>query len=209
MPAFVQVNSATPQTTNQTTVALPYLSAQTGSNTNIVVVGFNNTTSNIVSVTDTKGNTYQLAAPLVRGAGISQAIYYAKNIAPAAAGTNTVTVTFDGQTAFPDIRVTEYSGLDPAAPFDVAASQTGSTATATSPNVTTSFPQELIFGAGTTQGAFTGGAAGFTTRIITPIDADIVVDRNVTTGGSYNAGAVQPAGANWVMQVATFRAAGQ
>ena len=83
-PAFVQVNSATPQT-DQTTVAVPYPSAQAGGNTNIVVVGLNNTTSNIVSVTDTAGNTYEVAAPLARGTGISQAIYYAKNIRPAVA----------------------------------------------------------------------------------------------------------------------------
>ena len=38
---------------------------------------------------------------------------------------------------------------------------------------------------------------------------DIVVDRNVTATGTYSATAVQSFAANWVMQVATFKAAGQ
>ena len=96
--AFVQANSATPQT-NQTQVSVAYTSAQVAGDTNILVIGWNNATSNITSVTDTAGNIYQLAVPTVRGSGISQAIYYAKNIKSAAAGTNTVTVTFNTATA--------------------------------------------------------------------------------------------------------------
>jgi PKD repeat protein len=207
-PTFVQVNSATPQT-DQTNVAVPYVSPQAGGNLNVVVVGFNNTTSNIASVTDTAGNSYQVAAPLVRGGGISQAIYYARNIRPMGAGANVVTVALDGSTPYVDIRIVEYAGLDTIAPFDVAASQAGTTASASSPTVVTGAAAELVFGAGTTQGMFTGAASGFTTRIITPIDADIVVDRNVTAVGSYSAGAALAGPANWIMQVATFRAAGQ
>jgi hypothetical protein len=60
-----------------------------------------------------------------------------------------------------------------------------------------------------TSGTFTGSSAGFTTRIITPLDADIVNDRLATSVGTYSAGATQSGAANWVMQVATFRAAGQ
>ena len=96
-PAFVQVNAATPQT-NQSTVPVTYTSAQTAGNTNILAIGWNNATSNITSVTDSAGNIYQLAVPTARGTGVSQAIYYAKNIKAAAAGTNTVTVTFNTAT---------------------------------------------------------------------------------------------------------------
>ena len=85
----------------------------------------------------------------------------------------------------------------------------GTGTTATSGNVTTTSASELLVGAGMTSGTFTGSSAGFTTRIITPIDADIVNDRLVTSVGTYSAGATQSGSANWVMQVATFRAAGQ
>ena len=40
-----------------------------------------------------------------------------------------------------------------------------------------------------TTGVFTGPRRRFTTRIITPIDADIVNDRLVASVGTYSAGA--------------------
>ena len=146
-PTFVQVNSATPQT-NQSTVKIIYTGAQTAGNTNILAIGWNDATSNISSVTDTAGNTYQVAAPTARGTGLSQAIYYAKNIKAAPAGGNTVTVTFTTAVRFADIRISEYSGLSVTNPLDVTASASGTVVLANSGNVTTTSASELIFGAG-------------------------------------------------------------
>ena len=202
-PAFVQVNAAVPQT-NQSSVTVRYNNAQTAGDTNILAIGWNNATSNITSVTDSAGNTYQLAVPTARGAGVSQAIYYAKNIKAAPAGTNTVTVTFNTATPYVDIRATEYSGLDPNTPFDVGTSASGTSTSANSGTVTTTAPG-LIFGAGMTTGGFSTAGTGFTTRVITTPDADIAQDRTVTTAGAYSATA-SVSGA-WVMQIATFKAA--
>ena len=155
-PAYVQVNSAVPQT-NQSTVTVRYNNAQTAGNTNILAIGWNNATSNITSVTDSAGNTYQLAVPTARGAGMSQAIYYAPNIKAAPAATNTVTVTFNTATPYVDIRALEYSGLATTNPFDVGTSASGTSTTANSGTVTTTAPG-LIFSAGMTSGRFS--AAG-------------------------------------------------
>jgi PKD repeat protein len=201
--AFVQVSAATPQT-SQTVVSTSYTQLQRAGDFNVAVVGWNNTTSTISSVTDTLGNTYVLAAPTTRGVGISQAIYYAKNVA---AGSNTVTVTFNQSTAAVDVRVLEYSGIDPVSPFDKAASASGTASSANSGSVTTTAAKELIFGAGTTTGSFSAPGTGFTTRIITTPDADIAEDRTVTATGSYSATATQSG--NWVMQVVTFKGAAQ
>ena len=185
--AFVQVNAATPQT-NQSTVTITYTSAQVAGDTNILAIGWNNATSNITSVTDSAGNVYQLAVPTARGSGLSQAIYYANNIKAAAAGTNTVTVTFSASTPFIDIRALEYSGLDPVNPFDVGTSASGSGTSANSGPVTTTAAGALIFGAGMTTGVLlvrrglTLSAASLPRRT-----ADIAEDRLVTTTGSYNA----------------------
>ena len=203
-PAFVQVNAAVPQT-NQSSVAVTYTSAQTAGNTNILAIGWNNATSNITSVTDSAGNTYQLAVPTARGTGVSQAIYYAPNIKAAAAGTNTVTVTFNTATPYVDIRALEYSGLDPVNPFDVGTSASGTGTTANSGTVTTTAANALIFGAGITTGGFSTAGTNFTTRIITTPDADIAEDRIVTAAGPYSATA--PVSGAWVMQVAAFKAA--
>src|SRR5581483_5470211 len=116
-----------------------------------------------------------------------QAIYYAKNISPATAGSNIVTVKFSTAVQYPDIRISEYSGLDTVAPFDVTSSATGSPATATSGSVTTISPTELLFGAGTTSGVFTTAGSGYTLRVITNPDSDIVEDRVVTSTGTYSA----------------------
>src|SRR5262245_11874324 len=206
--AFVQVNAATPQTT-QSTVTVSYVSAQSAGDTNILVIGWNDATSNIRSVTDSAGNVYELAVPTARGSGISQAIYYAKNIKAATAGANTVTVTFDAPTPFIDIRALEYSGLDLVNPFDVGSSASGSGTSASSGSVTTTAGRELIIGAGTTTGGFSTAGTSFTSRIVTTPDLDIAEDRFVTTAGSYSAIAPLSGSAAWVMQVATFKAANQ
>jgi hypothetical protein len=199
------VNAATPQT-SQSVVAVKYNGAQTPGNTNILAIGWNNTTSTITSVVDSAGNTYRLAVPKASANGVSQAIWYASNIKAAAAGANTVTVTFSASTAFVDIRALEYAGLDPIDPFDAGASASGNGTSASSGAVTTTATNELIFGAGMTGGLFSAAGAGFANRIITQ-DADIAEDRIVTTAGSYSATATLNPSAGWLMQVATFRAA--
>ena len=119
------------------------------------------------------------AAPVARGTGLSQAIYYAPNVRTAAAGTNKVTVTFSQAAAYVDVRITEYSGLDLSNPLDKAGSASGSSSSSSSGSVTTTSAIELVFGAGMTDGNFTASSLGFTTRIITSPDADIVFDRVV------------------------------
>ena len=160
--------------------------------------------SNITAVTDDRGNVYQLAAPTTRGTGISQAIYYAKNIV---AGSNAVTATFDRAASYVDLRILEYSGIDSTNPVNGTASSAGSAATANSGTVTTTAAKALIFGAGTTTGSFSGPGTGFTSRIITIPDLDIAEDRIVTTVGPYSATA--PQSGNHVMQVVAFRGAAQ
>ena len=200
--AFVQVNSATPQT-SQTSVGARFNSAQSAGNLNVVVIGWDNTTSNIATVSDSAGNVYLPAAPVTRSSANSQAIYYAKNIA--ANASNTVTVTFNAATPFVDLRILEYSGIDTVNALDQTASAAGTSATSSSGNVTTTTAKELVFGAGTTTGGFFSPGAGFTSRIITVPDADIAEDRIVTATGTYSATANQ--GGTWVMQVVTFRGA--
>ena len=112
------------------------------------MVGWNDSTTTVSAVTDSKGNVYLRAVgPTAVSGLLSQSIYYAKNIVAAAAGTNTVTVTFSDAAAYPDIRVLEYSGADPNNPVDVTAANTGSNATSSSAAVTTTNATDLLFGA--------------------------------------------------------------
>lgn len=182
-------------------VSVAYASVQASGNTNILAVGWNDTVSGVVSVTDSLGNVYEPALPAVRSGGMSQAIYFAKNIA---GGANAVTVSFDRAAQYVDIRAIEYAGLSDSAPLDAGTSAAGTGSSADSGLVAVSTANELVFGAGMTTTAFTSAGSGSTSRVITVPDADIIEDRIVTTVGSYSAAAKLNSG-SWIMQVVAFK----
>ena len=208
--AFVQLAYATPQSP-QLAVPVTFASAQTAGNLNVVVVGWNDTTAAVSSVTDSVGNVYTLAVGPTKNPGstgtfsLTQSIYYAQNIVGAAASTNTVTVRFTVAAIYADIRILEYRGLDQVNPVDVTAAAIGTTSASNSGAATTTNNSDLIFGANT---VYTGNAApsvGFTSRIITVPDHDIAEDRIVATAGSYSASAPLTSSGPWVMQMVAFR----
>ena len=186
---------------------MTFTGAQTAGNLNVVVVGWNDATSTVTSLSDTAGNIYLRPVGPTLGSGLSQSIYYAKNIIAAAAGANRVTVTFS-PAAYPDIRILEYSGIDPVNSVDVTAAAVGNSASSNSGAATTTNGNDLLFGANMVYTSTTGAGAGYTTRIISYPDGDIAEDRVVTSTGNYNAIAPMTAPAPWVMQLIAFRAAG-
>ena len=202
VPAFVQQNYATPQSP-QAQVAVAYPKAQIAGNANLIAIGWDDTSASINAVSDSAGNLYQVAVPMYRGNGVSQAIYYSAGIK---AGNNTVTVTFSQAAAYADMRVMEYSGLAQTNTLGGGSSGTGTGTSASSGPVTTTVTNELLFGAGYTLDTFTAPGAGFTSRVITSPDADIVEDMVASAPGSYAATVAATVGA-WVMQVAAFNAA--
>jgi hypothetical protein len=206
--AFVQVNSTTLQT-SENPVTATFTLAQTAGDLNVVVVSWNDSVTTIQSVTDSSGNAYSLAvAPTILSGTASQAIYYARNIAGAAANTNIVTVEFSEAAPFVDLRILEYKGADLVSPLDVSAGATGTSTTSSSGAVATTSADDLLLGANYVATKTTGPGTGFTKRLITSPDGDIVEDENVTETGAYSATApIKPSGW-WVMQMVAFRAAG-
>ena len=98
---YVQGNYATPQTP-QTTVNVPFTAAQIAGDLNVVVVGWNDSTATVSALPTQEA--MRMSSPWVPRfvpASSSQSIYYAKNIASAGAGANTVTVTFSSAAALP------------------------------------------------------------------------------------------------------------
>ena len=197
--SFVQVASATPQTPTAT-VSVSYPGPQALGDLNIVVVGWNDTTATVQSVTDSAGNKYSLAIGPTSGTALQQSIYYATTIA---GGSNTVTVTFSQAAAYPDIRILEYSGVTA---LDVAAGASGSSMSASSGPATTTSANELIFGANTVATLTEAAGSGFTARIITSPDSDLAEDLITTAAGSNAATATLTSATPWVMQMATFAA---
>ncbi|HXB56240.1 MAG TPA: fibronectin type III domain-containing protein, partial [Vicinamibacteria bacterium] len=203
--AFVQKNYATPQAP-VSAVRVAFSAAQSAGNLNLVVVGWNDTKAQVASVTDTKGNPYQLAVGPTAFAGtLTQSIYYARNIAGAAAGANAVTVAFTLAANYPDIRVLEYSGLDTVSPVDVTAAATGTATTSSTPAVVTTHAPDLLFAANTVATWTAGAGTGWKSRVVTTPDGDLAEDRVVSTIGSYSATAPLGGGGPWVMQVVAMR----
>jgi galactose oxidase-like protein/chitobiase/beta-hexosaminidase-like protein/Big-like domain-containing protein/Kelch motif protein len=204
--AYVQSNFAVPQTP-QASVSVTYTGAQTAGNLNVVVVGWGDTTSTVTSVTDTKGNGYQLASgPTVVASGETLAVYYAANIPAAAASGNAVKVTFNTAARYPDIRIAEYSGISQTAPLDTKAAAQGSGTAASSGAAATTNANDLLVGASQVQNVTTGTGSGYTKRLITSPNGDILEDQVVAAVGSYSATATISAG-GWIMHMVAFRGA--
>src|SRR5882724_859724 len=189
-----------------TTVPVIMPNVQTAGNLNVVIIGWNDTTATVSSVTDAEGNTYTIAAPLLTGTGLSQIIYYAKNIAGEASNPNEVTVTFSGAAQAPDVRVLEYKGLDIANPLDTTGGAVGSSSLADSGACTTTTPVELVLAGATVSSSVTGPGTVFTTVSLTHPNGDNAEHQITSAAGSCEATAVV-AGGNWVMQTVAFKLA--
>ncbi|HKR28549.1 MAG TPA: IPT/TIG domain-containing protein, partial [Acidobacteriaceae bacterium] len=198
--SFAQVAAATPQT-SVSTVSVGYPSPENVGDLNIVVVGWNDTTAGVQSVTDSSGNTYQLAIGATSGTALRQSIYYASGIK---GGSDTVTVTFSQAAVNPDIRILEYRGVST---LDATAGASGSGTTASSGSATVHSPNELIFGANTVHTGNVSAGSGFTARIITTPDSDLAEDQVASAAGTYSATAPLTSSGGWVMQMASFSAA--
>ena len=188
---YVQGNYATPPTL-QTTVNVPFTGRQGAGDLNIVVVGWHDSSAAVNAISDSTGNKYARAVgPTVVNGQLSQSIYYAKNIGSAAAGANSVAVTFSHPAINPDVRILEYSGADPANPVDVTAANSGSGTSSSSGWASTTNAMDLIFGANVVSGQTSGPGMGFTQRLLTPANGHIAEDEMVTATGSYGATARQ------------------
>jgi hypothetical protein len=203
-PKFIQGAYSVPQTP-QKVVSVAYKATQVAGNLNVLVIGWNDTTAKIASVTDSKQSVYRLAAaPLYLNGALSQAIYYAKNIS---GGSNTVTVTFDVPAVYPDIRALEYAGVDPVNPLDASVGDAGNGWTSSSGFLNTSNAADLLVSANTVQTMTAGPSSNATQRLLTYPDGDIAEDRTVSSIGSHGSSTalINPGG--WVMQMVAFRAA--
>jgi hypothetical protein len=186
------------------TVTVQYNAAEVSGDLNVVVIGWNDSAATVKSVSDSAGNTYSLAVgPTIVSGLLSQSIYFAKNIHPAAAGANTVTVVFSKSAYYPDVRILEYSGADPNNPVDVVGANSGNGSTS-SASATTTNPADLTFAANMVRDMTTGPGAGFAQRLLTGW-GDIAEDEMVQAAGSHTATAPIDDATTWTMQMVAFR----
>src|SRR5206468_2106391 len=139
---------------------------------------WHDSTAHIQSVTDTIGNFYTVAiGPTVQNGSASLSIYFAKNVQPAAAGANVVSVSFDLPASLPDVRIAEYRGIDQVNALEGASAATGVGNVANSGPIVTANAYDLLIGANYVQTGTTKPGAGFISRLITSPDGNILEDR--------------------------------
>jgi len=190
------------------TVPAPMTNPQGKGNLNVVIIGWSDTSSLVTSVTDTEGNPYVQALPIVNGTSLSQVVYYAKNLVgdnvSCTPNCNTITVNFSRSASSPDVRVVEYSGLDVNSPLDAAVANFGNgTLADTGPCITAS-AVEVIVAAATVTSNVTGAGMNFTTVDYT-FNGDNVEHQITSAVGSCEATTVMTGG-NWVTQAVSFKA---
>ena len=205
--AYVQGGYNAPGTT-VTTLSVAYTKAQNAGDLNVVSVAWGgNSTPTVKSVTDSMGNVYVAATGITASSGNeSDQTFYAKNIASATAGGNTVTVTFSSSVIYPELRVAEYSGMDTVAPLDAWVGATGTGLTQNSGTLTTTYANDLLVATNGLGSVTTAAGTGYTLRMTTG-EGEILEDEVVTATGSYSAGSTQQSSGYWLMQLVAFRAA--
>lgn len=192
-----------------TTSTLAFTSANTAGNFIAVGIRGGLSSSQVFTVTDSNGNTYKQAAQIGYTASqVTSAIYYAENV-KAGANTITVSMTVSGPLRFD---ILEYSGVATLNSLDATATATGSSATASSGNLTTTVGGDLLLAAiGTTNAATFTAGTGYTIRDFVPVEPNskhIGEDQIQTAAGSASAGASLTASDSWGAVLAAFKPAG-
>lgn len=185
-------------------IPVPMANPQGKGDLNVVIVGWSDVVSLVSSVTDTEGNTYVAALPTTNGAGLSQVVYYAKNILGDGVTPNTITVNMTQAASSPDVRVLEYSGLNPNTPLDQGVGAAGAGATADTGACLTTSPVELIVAAATVSSNVTAAGPNFTTVDYTD-NGDNAEHQITSAVGSCEATALVNGG-SWVIQTVSFKA---
>src|SRR6185437_15295590 len=204
---FVQCNSATPGAL-QGTVTVTFTAAQAAGDLNVVFAAWTDSVTTVSAVTDSAGNVYVPGlAPTTLAGTATEVAYYAKNIVAAAAGSNTVTIRFNGMAPSPDVRIAEYSGLDTVNPLDVAAGMAGIGTLATSGSLLTTAPADLVVSGNFAQWLSTDAGPGETLRLLTP-SSDILEDEIAYAPGyQVETVSLQVMLGWYVMQAMAFRVA--
>jgi hypothetical protein len=191
-------------TANHTTGAASTLSLSFPANTaagDTVLVGFDfDTNASLSSLSDSQGNAFSVVgAPLTTPGGAQMRVYYAQNIK---GGADTVTVNFSGSSAYIEVYLTEYAGLNPTSPIDAQAGATGNAGSVSSGTVRTTVAGDVIYGYCAGDWACTVGA-GFVTR--STFDSNLIEDMSAGAPGTYAATASASSG--WAMQMVALKPA--
>lgn len=176
----------------------------------------------ISSVSDTKGNTYQVDASGTNGTGNGLTIVSA-HITTALTTSDTITITWSGSNATRSVAIEQYTGLDTTSWLDKVGAAAGATSTAplSGTTATTAQANELLFGAfemggnltrpvfsaGTGNGTFTKRSQA-TSNNGTNTGRDVATeDQVVAATGTYFADGSLSISDPWIALLCTYKIA--
>jgi hypothetical protein len=169
----------------------------------VLCLDYDSTTAQVVSVTDTSGDTFaQALGPFTFGARRMYLFYALDTIGSAA--NETLTVAFDAPVPGVELYAHEYANVALSGAVDQTAANMGTSSTTdgmTSPKVITRYPNELVFGFGISGKAAPG--TGLTLRL--GYHDNVTEDMQAAVPGSYAAVATMTSGNAWAMTVTTLR----
>src|SRR5580693_7830136 len=170
----------------------------------IILVAFDfdeNTGTN--SVTDSQGNLFTGVGALQNSpdGSIRSRVFYAKSIK---GGPDTVTVNLTANSAWIEVFLTEYSGIDLVNPIDTQVGATGSAGSVSSGSAATKYAGDVIYGyCATDDGGICSAGSGFNVR--STFNNKLIEDQLSGNPGNY---AVTGAATNgWTMQMVALKPA--
>ena len=165
----------------------------------LILVAFDyDTNSTPSSVTDSQNNVFTAIGNQLTSPGQTRSrVYYAKNIH---GGADTVTVQLSANSAYLELYLSEYTGVDPTNPIDAQAGASGNAGAVSSGNATTTVAGDVIFGYCVADWACTVGS-GFAAR--STFNSNLIEDMLAGNPGSYAAKGFANNG--WTMQMVALK----
>ena len=194
--SFVQVKAATSSASTKTlSLAFP-LNTTAG---DLILVGFDfDTNSTPSSVTDSQGNVFiEVGSQLTSPGGSRSRVYYAKNIK---GGPDAVTVTLSANSAWIELYLTEYSGVDKTNPIDAQAGSSGNAGAVSSGIASTTVAGDVIYGYCVGDSACTVGS-GFIAH--STFNNNLIEDATASNAGAH--AATGSATKGWTMQMVALK----
>ncbi len=192
------------------TVVVTMPSPETKGNLNAVAVSWQSA-GVVKTISDSDGNTYQVAVPSTSSVDLGHAIYFAKNIngglTPNVITVATLAVAADSAANDPDVAVVEFSGLDTTAPLETINQANGNSASLNSGNVITTTARSVLFASAVLDYGFSfdGGMSFTPIPLAGTRSGDVVGYEVVQTTGTYAATVTIANPAYWMLQLAVFK----
>ncbi len=200
VPAFVQV-TATSSPSDASVATATFEAGVAPGNTIVVALGYGGSAATLVSVNDTQNDTF---VPVFDTTAISGGRYWLRAAVGVAGGATNVTVQLSAPVSGGiELYVHEYTAVSA---IGVASAATGTTTAVDgmqTPLLTTTVPNELVFGYGTSVGGGAIEGTAFTPR--SRFHSNVTEDRIAPTPGAYRAIGTMTSGTDWVLIGATFK----